>query len=169
MIRLDLTKQFFGGYMKPVPQGSSHYRQTVLVPDWRVHCIRSALQCIVGEQVNMSSLKLECLDGSCLAAGAPVVLHKSGLVSDGRQVHLGFADVWHGNELPDDVVSHLSHETKRLAVVAPRGEDLIQPGQVLLQTHLHAFQRASHLGGTQTRSHNPMTINQFCESVLCRD
>lgn len=91
--------------------------------------------------------------------GAPVVLHKGGLVSDGRQVHLGPADVRHGDELPDDVVSHLPHETERLAVVAPRGENLVQPGQVLFQAHLHAFQRASHLGGTQNRSHNPKTMN----------
>lgn len=63
---------------------------------------------------------------------SPVVLHVAGLVSDCCKVLSGLADVGHGSELSDDIVSHLLHEANSLGVVLPRRKDLIQPCEVLL-------------------------------------
>ncbi|TNN78065.1 hypothetical protein EYF80_011819 [Liparis tanakae] len=58
-------------------------------------------------------------------------------------------------QLFDHVVSHLLHELQGLHVVAPRGEDLVQPGEVLVQAALHAAHGSGHLqGGRGSREMN---------------
>lgn len=76
---------------------------------------------------------------------SPVVLHAGCLLGHGGQVHLGFVPVGEAQELLDDVVGHLLHELQRLHVVAASGEDLVQPGQVLVEAAAHAAHGAAHL------------------------
>lgn len=76
---------------------------------------------------------------------SPVVLHIRRLISDGCQVHFSLLPVGQAQQLFDHVVGHLLHELQGLHVVAPRGEDLVQPGEVLVQAALHAAHGACHL------------------------
>lgn len=69
------------------------------------------------------------------------------MIGDGGQVHVGPVPVRQAQQLLDHVVGHLLHELQRLHVVAARGEDLVQPGQVLVQARLHAAHGAGHLEG----------------------
>lgn len=78
---------------------------------------------------------------------SPVVLYARRLISDGRQVHFGPIPVRQAQQLLDHIVSHLLHELQGLHVVAPRGEDLVQPCEVLVEAASHATHGARHLEG----------------------
>ncbi|KAF3853834.1 hypothetical protein F7725_014522 [Dissostichus mawsoni] len=71
-----------------------------------------------------------------------VVLHSCCLISDGCKVHFSLLPVRQAQQLFDHVVRHLLHELQGLHIVTPRGEDLVQPGEVLVQAALHAAHQA---------------------------
>ena len=75
----------------------------------------------------------------------PVILHEGCSFSNICQVHFDFADVWQSGQLADDVVYHQLHEAQRLEVVGARGEDLVQPRQVLFESRFHIAHRTCHL------------------------
>lgn len=95
---------------------------------------------------------------------SPVILYPCGLISDGRQVHFSVLPVRQAQQLFDYVVSHLLHELQGLHVVASRSEDLVQPGEVLVQTSLHVAHGTSHLQG-EKRQRNQYEVNVMNNSL----
>lgn len=82
-----------------------------------------------------------------MCSSSPVVLYICCLISNGGQVHFSLLPVRQTEQLLDHVVRHLLHELQGLNVVAPCGEDLVQPRQVHVKAALHAAHGAGHLGG----------------------
>lgn len=87
----------------------------------------------------------------CFFCSSPVVLYVCYLIGDGCQVHFSLIPVGQTKQLLDHIVSHLLHELQGLHIVAPRGEDLVQPRKVLVQAAFHATHGASYLEGHKRR------------------
>lgn len=78
---------------------------------------------------------------------SPVVLHVASLVGQLGQLCGDLPPHRQPRELDNDVAGHLLHELQCLDVITPGGKDLTEPGQVLLEVHLHLLGGSGHLQG----------------------